>query len=76
MQPISIIGSASSQIGPADSARVVVFLEQTPSETGGKSWLEIFQMTLFYLPDSSSFPLSSSGGSPVLARSCLRFLLT
>lgn len=30
MQPISIIGSVMKQIRPADLARVVVFLEQTP----------------------------------------------
>lgn len=34
MQPISIIGSVMKQIRPADSARVVVFLEQTQVRDG------------------------------------------
>lgn len=72
--------SASSDLWWSRSGRVIrlvlwCFWSRRWSETGGESWLEILQMTLSYLPDSSSFRLPSSGGSPVLARSCSRFLL-
>lgn len=71
VQPIRIIRYVMKQIRPTDSARVVVFLEQTPvRDRRGIMARNIADGTVFI---SSSFPHLSSGGFPVLARSCSRF---